>query len=198
MPKLLTNLELERCPHCNVNQPFLPKIHQHVTMNHAKRNKRAWAIYECKNCGGVVTACAVEFGQEAQELYPESKTVDGLIPDRARDYLKQAIDCIHSPAGAVMLAASSVDSMLKEKGYEAGSLYNRIEKAAEDHLITEDMSKWAHEVRLDANDQRHADQNADLPTEANATRIIDFVTALAQFLFVLPKMVQRGIEGPNQ
>lgn len=51
-----------------------------------------------------------------------------------------------------MLAASAVDALLKLKGYTAGSLYARIEKAAEDHVITQDMAKWAHEVRLDAND----------------------------------------------
>lgn len=47
--------------------------------------------------------------------------------------------------------------VLKEKGYKDGSLHKRIEKAASDHLITKDMSDRAHPVRLEANDQRHAD-----------------------------------------
>ena len=92
-----------------------------------------------------------------------------------------------------MLAASAVDSMLKLKGYVDGSLYSRIEKATTEHIITQDMAKWAHEVRLDANDQRHADQNAGLPTEYDAKRVIDFVSALAEILFVLPNRVQRGL-----
>jgi len=92
-----------------------------------------------------------------------------------------------------MLAASSVDSMLKLKGYKEGSLYARIEQAAKDHLITADMAKWAHDVRLDANDQRHADDNAPLPTFEDAKRCVDFAQALAQFIFVLPARVQRGI-----
>ena len=49
--------------------------------------------------------------------------------------------------------------MLKKKEYKKGSLYSRIDKAAEDHLITEEMAKWAHEVRLDSNEPRH---DADL------------------------------------
>ena len=56
-----------------------------------------------------------------------------------------------------MLSASSIDAMLKSKGYKKGNLYKRIEKAAEDHLITSEMAKWAHQVRLGANDERHAD-----------------------------------------
>lgn len=93
-----------------------------------------------------------------------------------------------------MLSASSVDSMLKDKGYKNGNLYSRINKAAEDHLITEAMAVWAHEVRLDANDQRHADEDVALPDESDAQKTIDFTLALAQFLFVMPSRVQRGIE----
>lgn len=92
-----------------------------------------------------------------------------------------------------MLAASSVDSMLKAKGLIDGSLYTRIDKAASDHLITPEMATWAHEVRLDANDQRHADDAAPLPTHDQAQKCIDFALALGQFLFVLPAKIQRGI-----
>ncbi len=102
---------------------------------------------------------------------------------------------MHAPAGAVMLTASSVDAMLKAKGYKDGSLYARIEKAAEDHLITKDMRDWAHEVRLDANDQRHADEEAPLPSNADADRSLTFANALAEFLFVLPAKVAEGRAG---
>jgi hypothetical protein len=84
--------------------------------------------------------------------------------------------------------------MLKAKGYKEGSLYSRINKAAEDNLITKEMAEWAHEVRLDANDQRHSDDAAPLPGVDDAKRSIRFAWALAQFLFVLPATVKRGIE----
>ena len=91
-----------------------------------------------------------------------------------------------------MLTASSVDAMLKDKGYKDGSLNNRIDQAAVDHLVTDEMAAWAHEIRLDANDQRHADEGAALPNEADAKRVIEFANALAQFLYVLPARVARG------
>jgi len=140
----------------------------------------------------VVTVAGSDWQQEATEIYPEPASVDEAIPDMARQYLQQALDSIHAPAGAVMLAASAVDAMLKDKGYQDGSLYSRIEKAASDHLITADMAEWAHEVRLDANDQRHADTEAAIPSGEDAKRVIDFVKALGQFMFVLPQKVQRG------
>ena len=94
-----------------------------------------------------------------------------------------------------MLAASAVDAMLKAKGYTEGSLYARIEKAVADHLITSDMAAWAHEVRLDANDQRHSDEAASLPTDEDAARAIAFTQAIGDFLFTLPARVRRGREG---
>lgn len=115
------------------------------------------------------------------------------MPEKAKAFLHQAISSIHAPAGSVMLSASCVDAMLKEKGYIDGSLYKRIEKAVSDHLITSDMAKWAHEVRLDANDQRHADAESELPSEEDAKRVVEFAEALAEFLFILPLRVKRGI-----
>ena len=84
--------------------------------------------------------------------------------------------------------------MLRAKGYRDGSLDARIEKAANDHLITSEMSKWAHDVRLDANDPRHADEQLALPSSDDAVRVIDFASALAELLFVLPGRINRGIQ----
>jgi hypothetical protein len=125
-------------------------------------------------------------------MWPSLVEVSDTVPQRARDFLGQAIASVHAPAGAVMLAASAVDAMLKVKGLSEGSLYARIDAAAETHLVTEDMAEWAHEVRLEANDQRHADEGAEMPDESDAQRVIEFANALAQFLFVLPARVQRG------
>jgi hypothetical protein len=143
----------------------------------------------------MVTAWAANHNQPVKGVYPRSESVDLEIPDRPRTYLKQASESMHAPAGAVMLAASAVDSMLKAKGYVEGSLYTRIDKAAADHVITADMAAWAHAVRLDANDQRHADEGADLPTVADAQRVLAFAATLAQIIFVLPARVARGLQG---
>lgn len=195
MLTLSQNLTLSRCPHCSVATPNLSQQAALMTNNHTETNRRVWIFYACGNCGGVVTASATAMGAEVLEYFPSSLVIDEDVPERARAYLQQALESLHAPAGAVMLAASSVDSMLKIKGYTEGSLYARIEKAASDHLITQEMAKWAHEVRLDANDQRHADEAASLPTTAEAKRVLDFANALADFLFVLPNRVQRGMDG---
>jgi hypothetical protein len=194
VPKLENNLMIDRCPHCSVAHPNLSKRHHLTTKDHSGQMERHWYFYTCSSCGGVVTAWSVNPGEEAVQIFPQPQEVEEDIPDKPKTYLEQAIASIHAPAGAAMLAASSVDSMLKIKGYNEGSLYNRIEKAADDHLITKEMAAWAHEVRLDANDQRRADENSSLPTQDDAQRAVDFTKAFADFLFVLPAKVQRGME----
>jgi Domain of unknown function (DUF4145) len=190
-----SQLPLERCPHCSVAKPSLNYQHNIQTNSFGGGNSRTWWVFACTTCGGVVMTVAPQIGNingEITEMWPAQQSVANVVPERARKFLSQAMDSLHAPVGAVMLTASSVDAMLKDKGYKEGSLNSRIDKAASDHLITAEMAAWAHEIRLDANDQRHSDEAAALPDEADAKKVIDFANALAQFLYVLPARVERG------
>ena len=186
-------LQLERCPHCNVAHPFIRHQWTGVSKDHSGTNDRLWVVYCCGTCGGMLLATSPNGGNgDITEIWPSPQVVPDTLPQRARDFLSQAISSLHAPSGAVMLTASAVDAMLKEKGYKTGSLNARIDQAAKDHLITEEMATWAHEIRLDANDQRHADETAPLPSDTDAKKVIEFANALAQFLFALPARVERG------
>jgi len=190
------NLELDRCPHCSIATPLLGRISGNETTDHGGGNKRFWSTYKCASCGGLVLVSSPnDMNHQITDIWPAPKVVSEEVPSRAREFLTQAISSLHAPAGAVMLTGSSVDAMLKDKGLREGSLYARIDAAAAAHLITAEMAAWAHDIRLDANDQRHADEGAPLPDAANAAKAIEFATALAQFLYVLPARVERGRKG---
>ncbi len=128
-------------------------------------------------------------------MYPNGKQMQNeAIPDRVQSYLNQASDSLNAPSGSVMLSASAVDAMLKDKNYKEGSLYKRIDQSVKDGLITKEMGTWAHEIRLDANEQRHADEAFEMPKQEDAKRCLKFANTLATLLYVLPSMVTRGIE----
>lgn len=194
MITLSQNLSLNRCPHCSVAKPNLFAVFWHETTNHHGVNRRSWGVYQCGNCGGLVSASAQSRQSKVIDYYPSDKQIDDDLPDKPRALLTQAQESLHAPAGSVMLAASAVDAMLKIMNLKDGSLYARIEEAVKKNILTADMAKWAHEVRLDANDQRHADEGAELPNQNDAARVLDFALALAEILFVLPNRVTRGIE----
>ncbi|WP_203074702.1 DUF4145 domain-containing protein [Falsiroseomonas ponticola] len=132
-------------------------------------------------------------GSDIEEFYPRIEDLDQSIPEAARVYLAQAFLSLHAPDGAVMLAASSIDAMLKALNLQAGSLYSRIEAAVKGGKLTPAMAQWAHQVRLDANDVRHADEKSPHHDEASARRVLEFARALADFLFVFPHRVNRGL-----
>jgi hypothetical protein len=63
-----------------------------------------------------------------------------------------------------------------------------------DNVITADMALWAHHVRLEANDARHANSDNPHATADEAKQSVEFAAALGHFLFVLPSRVRRGLE----
>lgn len=191
---LSEGLTLEKCPHCKVDRPNLRKVYNVDTSNYQGTDQKIWGVYVCSRCGRLVTAAARQWNQPVMEYYPKLDTIDENIPTPAKDYLEQANDTLHAPAGSILLCGSAVDSMLKLKGYKEGSLYTRINQATTEHLITKGMSDWAHKVRLGANEQRHSDEAAGLPTIEDAQHSLDFAKALGQFLFVLPSRIEKGIK----
>lgn len=195
MPNLDEYLKIKRCPHCSIDTPNLSGVmSEFTTKADDLTNERQWRVYNCRRCGGVVTAFCYKNNREVRRIYPGIETVDEILPLKVKTFLQQAIDSAFAPAGSIMLCASAVDAMLKEKGLTEGSLYTRINKAVTEGLLTNDMATWAHQVRLDANDQRHSEVNADLPTVNEAKQVIEFTRTLAEFLFVLPSKVKHGIE----
>jgi len=211
--------DLSRCPHCGVANPQMVKQWKSdAPLKGARDFSRTnigghfWGAYSCTTCGAVVLAKSKLIlnrlnnvnalvgvlnpndGGEVEALFPANQRVAEELPAQAKSYFAQALESLHAPDGAVMLAASAVDAMLKNRGYRDGGLYARIEQATQDHLLTPEMAEWAHKVRLDANDVRHADDDRPHLTEAMARQVLDFVGALGEILFVLPSRVHAGIE----
>jgi len=192
--QLSTSLQLEHCPYCAIARPQLARITERE--NNRRGGHRRWGVYECLGCGGLIVAAA-RAGDPAHgiiECYPDvPHDLPDTIPTRPREYLRQARDLLAQPAGSVMLSASAVDAMLEEKGLKDGRVYERIHDAVAQHLISEDMAQWAHQVTLDPNDPRYVDGRASMPSLEDAQRCLGFALTLADVLFVLPGRVTRGI-----
>jgi hypothetical protein len=134
--------------------------------------------------------------QPAEWIVPTVAAISSDIPQAAARYLTQARETLASPAASVLMSASAVDAMLKERGYKEGNLYGRIQKAEAEGVLTKHMAEWAHDIRLDANDERHADEDASAKAGEDAAKCLEFADALADLLFVLPARVSRGRRPP--
>lgn len=204
---------LDRCPQCGIANPLLE--FQSIFFDAFRPNSLAkfWVSYKCSSCDDIVAACGFaqptlrqsQFPQPflsqkyvAMNVIPRPVSIDEDLPNRPKIYLTQALSSLHAPDGAIMLAGSAIDSMLKLKGYLGGSVYERIEQAVNDHVLTSDMREWAHAVRLEANKPRHADLDDPHATPERAKQVIEFAKALGDFLFVFPARIARGTEQAGQ
>ncbi|MBA1140275.1 DUF4145 domain-containing protein [Mesorhizobium neociceri] len=200
-PKLLFARFLQpggRCPHCSIPNPGYEQAwFSSAPIQRATPGQTAkWGTYFRMSCGGGILARGIwsdlkETGEIAV-LIPAGRLVHDDVPEPVRIFLQQAIDTQHAPDAAALMAGSAVDAMLKTLGYEKGSVYTRINTAVADHKITESMGEWAHAVRLEANNPRHADKEKPHVSSDEASQSVEFAEALAFFLFVLTERIKRG------
>ena len=194
-------LGLHRCPHCRIARPLMSRY----PLNHHPSDENAlWAVYVCSSCNNVVTAKGYRVlngPTYVDETFPRAKSVAEELPEPARKYLEQAYRTIgDAPDAAAMVASSSVDAMLKSKGFKGKeeTLYQRIDQAVEDRVLTEDMGKWAHHVRFVSNYPRHADDKDPHVSPEQARIVVDFADALGEFLFVLPSRAEKAIRASKK
>lgn len=128
-----------------------------------------------------------------EAVFPAAPLAHNDIPEIARKFLQQAMDTLHAPDAAAVMAGAAVDAMLKELGYKDGSVYKRIDEALANNQLTKGMAEWAHVVRLGSNRPRHADKENPHVTPQEAKQSVDFAEALGNFLFVLSARIDRGI-----
>ena len=191
-----------RCPHCAIAKPGLLNVwSSDGPIARTDGGKPIhWGCYKCTACGSIVTATGIVTGSEftIKEIFPSPKFAHQDIPEPARTFLQQAYDTMHAPDAAAVMAGSAVDAMLKARNYDKGSLYDRIDQALTDNLLTQGMADWAHEVRLGSNRPRHADKDNPHVSPAQAAQSVEFAEALGNFLFVLTARIDRGIAAAKQ
>jgi hypothetical protein len=207
-PKLFNDIVygIERCPQCGVATPLLKKLHR-CTKHYAESDYCGLEYWyfttSCSRCSHHVLfygSCSKQdverendepVSLDIERSFPSLEKVAEELPSMAAKFFQQAIESKHAPDGALMLAASAIDSMLKDKGFKEGSLYSRINSAKVAGLLTAEMEAWAHEIRLSANEPRHADDEFEGATKDDAEQSIAFAKALGEYLYVLPARVQK-------
>jgi hypothetical protein len=196
-----------RCPHCAVANPHMKVVWASEAFPEpgAPSAGHNWGTCQCTSCSNLILVkckrtVRANVGHpfpknlNVDKIFPIPEEVDVAIPESARRYLVQAHETLHAPDAAALMAASAVDAMLKEQGLTEGNLYKRIDKAVEMHILTKPMGEWAHAVRLEANNVRHADQNNPHLTKPQAEQVVEFASALGDFLYVLTAKIAKGVE----
>ena len=124
----------------------------------------------------------------------EAHVVSEHVPERPRQMLQEANDARQQPLACITTARFAVEAMLAEKGYSERrvSLHDRIDNAVREGVLPAIMGDWAHEVREFGNEGHTDSEPAPLPDKGHALHVLKFANMLAEYLFVLPKQVQKA------
>lgn len=197
---------VKRCPHCAIANPQMVEMWKSKVIEDPDNSDRGkqWGAYRCSTCANLILAegeyChrprdGVGFlpNDAIETIYPGTKSVAKELPASAKTYLEQAGNTLHAPDASVLMSGSAVDAMLKHLGYTEGTLYSRIDKAVQDHVLTVGMGQWAHKVRLESNNVRHADASRPHMTKEDAEKALEFTRSLGDFLFVLTAKIDAAV-----
>ena len=122
---------------------------------------------------------------------PTSTGAPEDTPTKAANYYRQGMENLRNNYDAAgSMFRSALEAGLKEKFPDIdGSLYERIEKAANQQGLTPDLADWAHRIRLDGNDAVHGDEEF---LKEDAERLHAFTELVFLYLFTLPGMLEKA------
>ncbi len=190
------------CPYCRTQDVAFTAIESWQSQNDGNR-----ALFICGACsegviwewqgspdpsqysGNVISHNISLLRQWPDEL---SGTAPPDTPPTTASYFEQATASLangHFDAAGMMFR-KSLESATKLLSPECAnkSLYSRIEDLVSKGALTEDMGKWAHEVRLGGNDAAHDDEPFTL---AEAEELRNFIENFLRYAFTLPSAVHR-------
>jgi len=116
-------LQIQKCPHCNVDKPSMVAFSQGPTSNYSGTDSRFWRTYYCKRCGGVVTAASRKDGGIIFEMYPSGgkETFDfARLPKEVAEDFREALACysIFCFNAFAAMTRRTVQSMCTDLGAE--------------------------------------------------------------------------------
>ena len=176
MPQYFSNHIRANCPNCEgalsnfhivggtgTHLPAIKKDGEH-NFNGQKYNSIVYQLVQCAGCGRG-GFCKVHINKSGQGIVEEffpltteiSKLPESTPPDIVAEF-RESETCASISAwrASSAMLRSTLEKVLKKNGYDDGGLERKINKAAEDGIITASRQKKAHEdIRVLGNDIMH-------------------------------------------
>jgi len=204
--KLEPNLNLDRCPHCDVKIPNLTTRWSMVTNNHAGKNRRLWHTYLCGWCGGIVTAVGNPDTAIVSDIYPEKASetfeFEFLKGDLAEDFKEAlkcySIDCYNAFAA---MCRRTVQSMSTELGADGKDRVTKQLKELKEIVdVDEETFKILDQIIIAGHDGAHPHLPKLSPERASI--LLELMKDVIYQLFIrkqkieiAAKLRQQAIEG---
>jgi hypothetical protein len=99
----------------------------------------------------------------------------------------EAFSCFKSGKliAAMVMVRTTIEATAKAQGIHTGTLFQKITKMQEDHLILESTSTAAHAIRIFGNDMAHGDLSEEVRW-SDARDCVDLMELILREVFELP------------
>ncbi len=137
------------------------------------------------------------FGVEISHIFPARPTskCPEHVPEAAtRAFIEGAdnlADGRYTSAVAMFRRVIDVGTKALNTDVTAWQLHRRIDKFADEGLLTSDMRDWAHKIRLDGNDALHEFEE---PEKEAAEELKLFTEMMLTYMFTLPAKVKASMQ----
>jgi hypothetical protein len=191
------------------NSIFCPYCHEYTSLTiqalYTVRIKGVllqYQIGECNGCGKCVlllrptNSSSVASSERIMIVYPNPlpNEVSNIIPEVIKNDISEARLCLSVSAfrGAATLARRALQVICLEKGSKKDRLADQIDELFDKNIITDDIKKWAHEIRYIGNDAAHPN---DAPVlKEDAEEILELLDSMCEVLYIAPAKAEKRRE----
>lgn len=189
------------------NSIFCPYCHERTSLNIRAQHTidsahLQYQIGECNGCNGCVLVLRpsdpyrTTSDKPISIIYPHPLpvSVSDIVPENIRIDMSEAKLCLSISAfrGAATLARRTLQVICMEKGAKKEKLADQIDELSEKNIITDEIKKWAHEIRYVGNDAAHP--NDALVTKEDAEEILELLDSLCDVLYIAPSKAEKRRE----
>jgi hypothetical protein len=199
------------CPYCFTEQVSFESV---AAKPHINDPKTYTVFFCCNHCGGGIvlsvkcTASQLvdphsypgvllegtleEIGFKILRVRPEVKSVDmpAHLPKKIQESFRQAADHSRKKGfedSSGMMCRKILETALSNiaPNITGMNLEKRIDKCAENQLITPALKDWAHRIRIFGNDAAHEELNSEQVKD-----LFNFTYMFLIYVFTLPGMIK--------
>jgi hypothetical protein len=150
-----------------------------------------YSFLKCPKCHRPFVMLEVDFGagwESPQRLYPPREaSLDLSIPAPIRSILEEGTACFKAKAytATAIMCRKTIEAIAKESGVAARNLDTALTSMRDKGIIERRLYDWADALRMLGNVAAH-DMDAKV-TPQDARDILDFTTALLEYVFTFQK-----------
>jgi len=117
---------------------------------------------------------------------PLPKEVDDVIPDNIKSDIIEARIClsVNANRAAAVLARRALQVICIEKGSKKNKLVEQVDELFTKSIITDEIKKWAHEIRYVGNDAAHPNDTS--VSRDDAEEVLELLDSMCDTLYIAP------------